>query len=172
MPPSCRLRFLTAQHARRNIVLPREIAEFIELVLDFLHLSLKNREAPSGVTPMDGLVHRHARLSDAIGRQAPAPPAPAGGRLGACRARLEDRRPFGIPFGIVEPGCIDRKRSFGRRGGRLRRRCCRFLADNGNQAARAQLVQILVGPDFLGLILIALRGAGFLCGLRRTRKEQ
>jgi hypothetical protein len=36
---------------------------------------------------------------------------------------------------------------------------------------RAELVHVVTGPDFLGLILIALRGAMLLCSLRRTRNQ-
>jgi hypothetical protein len=35
-----------------------------------------------------------------------------------------------------------------------------------------ELIHIIVGPDFLGVILIRLRGAWLFCRLRRTRNQQ
>jgi hypothetical protein len=58
---------LAAQHARRNIVLPGEVTQFIELVLDFLHLCLKIREALGQSHAWAIFVQCDARLGNPVG---------------------------------------------------------------------------------------------------------
>jgi hypothetical protein len=89
----------------------------------------------------------------------------AQGSFALVQLGLETGGLMGIPFGIVEPGCVNRESGFVWRRGCFRCWFRQFLADDGNQAARAELVRIVVRPDSLGRILIALRGARLLCGL-------
>ena len=55
-----------AQHARQNIVLTREVAQFIQIALYFLHLFLKNLHAFLRRAANAWFVQRNSRLRDAI----------------------------------------------------------------------------------------------------------
>ena len=76
-----------------NIVLPREVAQFIELALHFLHLRLKIRDARRRCHAGIILVQGKARLGDPVGGLGDCRLLFAAGRPGACRVRPEDRRP-------------------------------------------------------------------------------
>ena len=111
-------------------MLAREVAQLVHLRLDFLYLCLKDFDARLRRHARIVLIQGKARLGNAIGCprdcrellvQRGFTPIELGLKIGGL---------VRIPGGIVEPGRIDRKRGFGRRGRRLDRGFRCFLADD------------------------------------------
>jgi hypothetical protein len=80
--------------------LPRKIAQFIKLILDFLNLRFENGDPCLGCDTGIWLVHRHVRLSDPVGRQ-----SEGGSLLLKCGHALVEfcvkiRGLFSVPLGI------------------------------------------------------------------------
>src|ERR1700733_11166401 len=99
---------LAAQHTRLYIMLPGEVGEFVKLALHFVHLRLEYGQGRIRSYADGRFVERDTWLSNAILglrqrfllllkiRRAPV------------ELRLQLGGLLGIPFGIVEPGLINR----------------------------------------------------------------
>ncbi len=111
-------------------MLPSEVTQFIKLALDFPHLRLQVRDTRRRRNSRAILVQGEARLGNPVGHLGDRCQLLAQGGFTLVQLGLKVGGLIGIPFRIVQPGCINWKCGFGWRGGRLRCRFRTLLADD------------------------------------------
>jgi len=157
----------TAQHARWNVILPGEVAEFIELVLNFADLCFQYGDARFGCDADIALVHVDAGLRYSFRRLCDVCLGFAKGGFAPVELSLKNGCLLGVPGGILRPRL---ERCWLRLRSRCLRRCFRGLTESRDQAPRAKLIHIVVRPNFFGLV--GLSRAWLLCRARWRRNRQ